>query len=206
MANCLGDHHIIPQVVLLVKQTPQALFHQFCLKVLTTKFQIHKLFSQLPRGCLVCNFKQPFSVFKQHFTHFNALFHPHVFSQIFSNNNFQFLNTCTKRANQVSQKCVGVLFPQILERMDYLIFFFIVVEYGMVILKHVVMLLSLQMYKNFRKSKSKIKTQTIFPRKLGNIFLSLLQQAIGNVGSLPYYVWAASLQKKDGAHGVPKGF
>ena len=49
------------------------------------------------RGCLVCVFKQPFSVFKQHFTHFNALFHPHVFSQIFSNNNFQFLNTCTKR-------------------------------------------------------------------------------------------------------------
>ena len=32
------------------------------------------------RGCLVCDFKQPFSVFKQHFTHFNALFHPHVFS------------------------------------------------------------------------------------------------------------------------------
>ena len=49
------------------------------------------------RECLVCVFKQPFSVFKQHFTHFNALFHPHVFPQIFSNNNFQFLNTCTKR-------------------------------------------------------------------------------------------------------------
>ena len=59
------------------------------------------------RGCLVCVFKQPFSVFKQHFTHFNALFHPHVFPQIFSNNNFQFLNTCTKRAlepiNHISQ-------------------------------------------------------------------------------------------------------
>ena len=50
------------------------------------------------RGCLVCDFKQQFSVFKQHFTYFNALFHPHVFSQIFSNNNFQFLNTYTKRA------------------------------------------------------------------------------------------------------------
>ena len=31
------------------------------------------------RGCLVYIFKQQFSVFKQHFTHFNALFHPHVF-------------------------------------------------------------------------------------------------------------------------------
>ena len=49
------------------------------------------------RGCLVYDFKQPFLVFKQHFTHFNTLFHPHVFPQIFSNNNFQFLNTCTKR-------------------------------------------------------------------------------------------------------------
>ena len=50
------------------------------------------------RGCLVYIFKQQFSVFKQHFTHFNALFHPHVFPQIFLNNNFQFLNTYTKRA------------------------------------------------------------------------------------------------------------
>ena len=49
------------------------------------------------RGCLVCVFKQSFSIFKQHFTHFNTLFHPHVFSQIFLNNNFQFLNTRTKR-------------------------------------------------------------------------------------------------------------
>ena len=50
------------------------------------------------RGCLVSVFKQQFSVFKQHFTYFNTLFHPHVFPQKFSNNNFQFLNTCTKRA------------------------------------------------------------------------------------------------------------
>ena len=50
---------------------------------------------ELFRGCLVCDFKQPFSVFKKHFTHFNGLFHPHVFPQIFSNNNFQFLNTYT---------------------------------------------------------------------------------------------------------------
>ena len=49
-------------------------------------------------GCLVCVFKQLCSVFKQHFTHFNALFHPYVFPQMFSNNNFQFLNTYTKRA------------------------------------------------------------------------------------------------------------
>ena len=36
-----------------------------------------------------------FSVFKQYFTYFHTLFHPHVFLQIFSNNNFQFLKTCT---------------------------------------------------------------------------------------------------------------
>ena len=50
------------------------------------------------RGCLVYVFKQQFSVFKQHFTYFKALFHPHVLPQIFLNNNFQFLNTHTKRA------------------------------------------------------------------------------------------------------------
>ena len=55
-------------------------------------------------GCLVCVFKQPFSIFKQHFTYYNALFHPHVFLQIFSNNNFLFLNTCTKRALTFSKK------------------------------------------------------------------------------------------------------
>ena len=54
-------------------------------------------YSRMLRGCLVCVFKQHFSVFKQHFTHFNALLYPHVFPQIFSNNNFQFLNTCTKQ-------------------------------------------------------------------------------------------------------------
>ena len=31
------------------------------------------------KGCLVCIFKQPFSVFKQYFTHFNTLFYPHIF-------------------------------------------------------------------------------------------------------------------------------
>ena len=53
--------------------------------------------------CLVCDFKQQFSVFKQHFTYFNALFHPHVFPKMFSNNNFQFLNTCTKWAAQFKE-------------------------------------------------------------------------------------------------------
>ena len=42
--------------------------------------------------------KQQFSVFKQYFTYFHILFHPHVFPLKFLNNNFQFLNTCTKRA------------------------------------------------------------------------------------------------------------
>ena len=48
-------------------------------------------------GCLVYVFKQSFSVFKQYFTYFKTFFHPHVFLQIFLNNNFQFLNTRTKR-------------------------------------------------------------------------------------------------------------
>ena len=56
---------------------------------------------RLFRGCLICVFKQPFLVFKQHFTHFHTLFHPHVFPQMFSNNNFQFLNTCTKRTLKI---------------------------------------------------------------------------------------------------------
>ena len=47
---------------------------------------------------MVCVFKQQFLVFKQHYTYFHILFHPHVFSQVFSNNNFQFLIICTKQA------------------------------------------------------------------------------------------------------------
>ena len=47
-------------------------------------------------GCLVHVFKQQFSVFKQHYTYFYTCFYLHVFLHIFSNNNFQFLNTCTK--------------------------------------------------------------------------------------------------------------
>ena len=57
------------------------------------------------RGCLVCVFKQSFSVFKQHVTHFNTLFHPHVFPQIFLNNNFLFLNTHTKWAQGLLLLC-----------------------------------------------------------------------------------------------------
>ena len=63
--------------------------------------EIKNVITKMFRGCLSCVFKQPFSVFKQHFMHSYILFHPHVFSQIFSNNNFQFLNTCTKRTLSV---------------------------------------------------------------------------------------------------------
>ena len=49
------------------------------------EFTIIKILS----GCLVCVFKQPFSVFKQHITHFSTLFHAfqHTFSPtcIFTN-------------------------------------------------------------------------------------------------------------------------
>ena len=55
------------------------------------------------RRCLVSVSKQQFSVFKQHFTYFDILFHPHVFLQKFLNDNFQFLNTCTKRALSLSR-------------------------------------------------------------------------------------------------------
>ena len=61
-------------------------------------YYLFKVHFEVLRGCLVCVFKQPFSVFKQHFTHFNTFFHPHVFSQMFLNNKFQFLNIHTKRA------------------------------------------------------------------------------------------------------------
>ena len=50
----------------------------------------------MKRWCLIYVFKQQFSVFKQHYTYLYTLFHPHVFSHIFSNNNFLFLSACTK--------------------------------------------------------------------------------------------------------------
>ena len=52
--------------------------------------------------------KQQFSVFKQHFTYLHTLFHPHVFPQKFLNNNFQFLNTSTKRALKHSNRTVSL--------------------------------------------------------------------------------------------------
>ena len=75
---------------------------------LESKYPQHPDLKKL-RGCLVCVFKQQFSVFKQHFTYFNTLFHPHVFPQIFLNNNFQFLNTHTKRALSIAKKFAIVL-------------------------------------------------------------------------------------------------
>ena len=36
--------------------------------------------------------------FKQHLTYFYTFFYSHIFSQKILNNNFQFLNTCTKPA------------------------------------------------------------------------------------------------------------
>ena len=59
--------------------------------------QLYLLTFERVRRCLVNVFKQQFSVFKQHFTYFHILFHPHVFSQKLLNNDFQFLNTCIKR-------------------------------------------------------------------------------------------------------------
>ena len=73
--------------------------HESLLKKVTCE-RLYKLSFLKMRflGSLICVFKQQFSVFKQHFTHFHTLFHLHVFSQKFLNNNFQFLNTCTKQA------------------------------------------------------------------------------------------------------------
>ena len=68
------------------------------------------------RGCLVYVFKQSFSVFKQYFTYFHILFHPQVFSQVFSNNNFQFLNTCTKWDLTLAECLHQTIHPQKLSR------------------------------------------------------------------------------------------
>ena len=61
------------------------------------------------RGYLVSVFKQQFSIFKQYFTYFYTFFHLHVFPQKFLNNNFQVLNTCTKRA--LNGFCFCFCFP-----------------------------------------------------------------------------------------------
>ena len=84
--NKFSSHFLLPKIT-----ASNNLYHKFLL--LDLKNWMFENF----RGCLVNGFKQPFLVFKQHFTHFNALFHPHVFPQMFLNNNFQFLNICTKR-------------------------------------------------------------------------------------------------------------
>ena len=60
-----------------------------------------KTFLKTQRECLICIFKQQFLFFKQHFTYFHTLFHLHVFSQMFANNNFQFLNTWTKQVQNI---------------------------------------------------------------------------------------------------------
>ena len=68
-------------------------------------FQFFQKEVALFEACLICVFKQHFSVFKQYFTHFHTFFYSHVFSQIFSNNNFQFLNTYTKRSLGTVRAC-----------------------------------------------------------------------------------------------------
>ena len=47
------------------------------------KKKTNKQTNKQHRGCLVCVLKQQFSVFKQHFTHFNIFFHPRIFTNIF---------------------------------------------------------------------------------------------------------------------------
>ena len=68
----------------------------------------HSHHSQRFRGCWVSVSKQQCSVFKQHFTYLHTLFHPHVFPQKILNNNFQFLNTSTKRALKHSNRTVSL--------------------------------------------------------------------------------------------------
>ena len=55
---------------------------------MTLDFRERRRMKRILRGYLVGVFKQQFSVFKQYFTHFHTFFHPHVFPQIFLNNNF----------------------------------------------------------------------------------------------------------------------
>ena len=51
------------------------------------------------KGCLVRCFEQQFSVFKQHYTYFHIIFHPHVFSKNTNNiTNTTLLNNVTKQS------------------------------------------------------------------------------------------------------------
>ena len=60
---------------------------------------------------MVCVFKQLFSVFKQHFTHFYTFFHPHIFS--ISTNIFKQQFLVFKHVYQTSPKSFrGVLWDQ----------------------------------------------------------------------------------------------
>ena len=70
------------------------------------------------RGCLINDFKQQFSVFKQHYTYFGTLFHSYVFLHMFSNNNFQFLSTCTKHPLESNSQLACL--PSCLAEYEYL--------------------------------------------------------------------------------------
>ena len=72
-------------------------FTQFKLQITRKQGRKKKKKTQLVKGCLVSVSKQQFSIFKQYFKYFHTFFHSHVFPQKFLNNNFQFLNTYTKR-------------------------------------------------------------------------------------------------------------
>ena len=49
--------------------------------------------------------------------YFNVLFHPHVFPQMFSYNNFQFLNTCTKRTlNNLTHFFNAFFYPHVYQK------------------------------------------------------------------------------------------
>ena len=79
--------------------------------------------------CLVSVFKQHFLVFKQHFTYFHTLFHPHEFPQKFLNNNFQFLNTCTKRTLNIITSRVFLFCSQRTTVFDRFILYYIICIY-----------------------------------------------------------------------------
>ena len=105
-------YHLPPPL----KKKKKNLFLRICLsfhpKILSLflPYPPTPLLSSQVRGCLASVSKQQFIVFKQHFTYFHTLFHPHVFSQKFLNNNFQFLNTCTKQTLRHLKKKKGNTF------------------------------------------------------------------------------------------------
>ena len=76
---------------------------------------------QTLRACLVSEFKLTFSYFKQYYTYFHTLFHPHVFQKI-PNNNSQ--NYSTKHLLKLSDVVIPHLDLQIIEPKFNLFFFF----------------------------------------------------------------------------------